>query len=302
MILSPKSIDTEDGATLAVWDSGNEGIPLVFIHGFPETHVSWDAVIDQFSEEDIKDYRIILYDVRGFGESSRAGEASLTQFYYDHQTIISKLNIDKYHLVGHDWGGAIALHVAKFNPGQLISLSVMNTNYWKTDIMGMWHMLFFNIPILPGAVFSLMPDKFFEFSLVGSFINKNELRSGTREAYLKMFRDKQTTKYWTKLYRNMGRLLLRQKIPILKKLNPISQLKLPKSPISAFQTNVSLIWGAQDRFNPLWVCRYIEEQLKKRGARVSVNTIENSGHFVQEEQPAKVAECLLKQWKENPMN
>ena len=292
-----KYIHTKDGAQLTIWDNGYEGIPVVFVHGFPETHVSWNAVIDQLSNEIIQEYRIILYDLRGFGESSRTGEASLTQFYYDHQTIVSDLNLDKYHLVGHDWGGAIALHVARFNPEQLLSLSVMNTNYWKTDIMGMWHMLFFNFPILPSAVFKMIPDKFFEFSMVGSFVNKTGLTPETRKAYLQMFRDKETTQYWTKLYRNMGKLLLRQKIPMLKKFYSPSRLKLPESSPSAFRTNVKLIWGTEDRFNPLWICHEIEEQLKKRGANVSVNTISNSGHFVQEEQPVKVATCLLEHWK-----
>jgi pimeloyl-ACP methyl ester carboxylesterase len=299
MKFSAITIQAKDGATLAVWDNGNKGIPIVFVHGFPETHLCWHAVLDQFSNEDIQDYRIILYDLRGFGESSRTGEASLTQFYHDHQTIISELNLNQYHLVGHDWGGAIALHVARFNAEQLLSLSVMNTNYWKTDIMGMWHMLFFNIPLLPSLVFSLAPDPFFKFSMVGSFINKQRLTPETREVYLEMFRDKETTQYWTRLYRNMGKLLLRQRVPMLKKLYSYSHLQLPESSESAFQTNVQLIWGGQDRFNPLWVGHNIEEQLKKRGAKVSINVINNSGHFVQEEQPAKVAEYLLKQWRKS---
>ncbi len=93
---------TKDGAKIAIWDNYNKGTPVVFIHGFPETHICWNAVIDQFSKENIQNYRIILYDLRGFGKSSRTGEASLTQFYYDHQTIISKLKLNNYHLVGHD--------------------------------------------------------------------------------------------------------------------------------------------------------------------------------------------------------
>ena len=46
----------------------------------------------------------------------------------------------------------------------------------------------------------------------------------------------------------------------------------------------------------------IEQQLKKRGANVTVNTISNSGHFVQEEQPLKVAEYLLQYWELNRIN
>ena len=294
MDLTRRTITANDGAKLVVWDNCNAGTPVVFVHGFPETHICWNPVIVTFDSHEIRHYRLIVYDLRGFGESSRTGEASLNRFYYDHDTIISKLELQRYHLVGHDWGGAIALHVARLKPETLLSLAVMNTNYWKTDVLGMWHMIFFNIPFLPTVVFRMIPDRLFKFGMLGAFVNRNRLALEARDSYLKMFQDRETTLYWTKLYRNMGRSLISQKSRALKRLALPNETALPVRSNSAYQMDISLIWGEKDRFNPIWICRDMEKQLKKRGATVSVDIAADSGHFVQEEQPEKVATCLIK--------
>ncbi len=299
MDFTRKTITANDGAELVVWDNCNTGTPVVFIHGFPETHICWKPLIGTFDSHEIRRYRLIVYDLRGFGESSRIGEASINRFYYDHDFIISKLKIEKYHLVGHDWGGAIALHVARFKPESLLTLAVMNTNYWKTDVFGMWHMIFFNIPLLPTIVFCMIPGRLFRFGMLGAYVNKNRLALEVRNSYLQMFQDRETTRYWTKLYRNMGRSLISQKFRILGRLVSSNETALPVRSNCAYQTDISLIWGEEDRFNPVWICRDIEKQLKKRGASVSVNFVADSGHFVQEEQPAKVADCLFQHWNKN---
>ena len=297
MDFTRRVIAANDGAELVIWDSCNAGVPVVFVHGFPETHICWNPLIGTFDSHEIRRYRLIVYDLRGFGESSRTGEASLNRFYYDHDTIVSKLKLQRYHLVGHDWGGAIALHVARFKPETLLSLVVMNTNYWKTDVLGMWHMIFFNIPFLPTVVFHMIPDRLFKFGMLGAFVNRNRLAPETRDSYLQMFQDQETTCYWIKLYRNMGRSLIGQKFRVLKSLASSNKIEPPVRSDCAYQTGISLIWGEKDRFNPIWICRDMEKQLKKRGAPVSVNFIADSGHFVQEEQPEQVATCLLKHWK-----
>jgi len=299
MNFTRKTITANDGAEIVAWDNCNTGTPVVFVHGFPETHICWKPLIGTFDSHEISRYRLIVYDLRGFGESSGTGEASINRFYYDHDSIISKLKIEQYHLVGHDWGGAIALHVARFKPESLLSLAVMNTNYWKTDVFGMWHMIFFNIPLLPTVVFRMIPDRLFKFGMLGAYVNKSRLAPEARNSYLQMFQDRETTRYWTKLYRNMGRSLISQKSRVLGRLVSSNETALPVRSNCAYQTDINLIWGEEDRFNPVWICRDIEKQLKKRGASVSVNFIADSGHFVQEEQPDQVADCLLQHWNKN---
>src|SRR5690348_12751483 len=106
-------VHMDDGARIAVWDSGGFGIPIVWVHGFPENRLCWRPVLASLITMTSENFRFVLYDLRGHGRSSATGEGSLARFYADHQTITTSLELGRYHLVGHDWGGAIALHVAR---------------------------------------------------------------------------------------------------------------------------------------------------------------------------------------------
>ena len=62
-----RHISSHDGTRIAVYEEGNPAGPtVVLVHGWPDSHVLWDAVVDLLAE----DYRIIRYDSRGAGESA----------------------------------------------------------------------------------------------------------------------------------------------------------------------------------------------------------------------------------------
>lgn len=293
---SKRYIIMKDGGKIALWDSGGATTPIIFIHGFPENHKCWNALLSAFPPQTHKDYRYIIYDLRGFGESSKKGEASITSFYEDHQTIVSELQLPSYHLVGHDWGGAVALQTARFNPTSLKSATVMNTNFWKTNILGMWHLIFLNLPFLPRLSFRCFPNQLFRFGVVRSYLNPSCLDPQTLQSYLQMFCDPDTTQYWIKLYRNMAKLLMLQRFPFLEPVLARNQTRFPERPPNAYQLNVMLIWGEEDRFAPIRIGKDMKKNLVKRGAEVTFHTIPEAGHFVQEDQPSKIVPLLLEHW------
>jgi len=108
-------ISADDGAKLVIWDSANEGIPVIFAHGFPQTHLCWSGILEHLDPLRGQ-YRFITYDLRGFGDSAKTGEASWQRLLRDHLNVVSSLKISKYHFIGHDWGGATALRVSRFCP------------------------------------------------------------------------------------------------------------------------------------------------------------------------------------------
>jgi len=287
--LNKVEIRVDDGEKLTVWDSKTEGIPIVFAHGFPQTHLCWSGVLDALRPLGDR-YRFICYDLRGFGESSKSGEASWQRFFQDHLNIVTALGLPKYHFVGHDWGGATALHVARFHPEQLRSAIILNTNYWKTDLKGMWHLFFLNLPIVTRLAFSLAPQVVFRSFLVKTFRDPNRVPNNVSKAYLEMFTDKQTVDFWIRLYRNMAKSLVRQSSPAqLKRLLKTSYLKTPSVSPQAFKIPITLIWGADDTFNPLWIAKDMLERLTRAGSQANLETVPDSGHFVSEEQPQIVS-------------
>lgn len=79
------------------------GQPVLFIHGWPLSHKSWEGQLQQFAESG---FRVIAYDRRGFGESEAPWED------YDYSTLagdlhalITGLNLKNVSLVGFSMGG-----------------------------------------------------------------------------------------------------------------------------------------------------------------------------------------------------
>jgi pimeloyl-ACP methyl ester carboxylesterase len=105
------------GIELDTLDVGPRDAPvLVFLHGFPESHRTWRHQIAHLSDR----YRCIAPDQRGYGGSSKPPEVA--SYTPDHLTadvfqLAEALGVERFTVVGHDWGGAIAWGVAAL--GQL---------------------------------------------------------------------------------------------------------------------------------------------------------------------------------------
>jgi pimeloyl-ACP methyl ester carboxylesterase len=285
-------VRVSDRQSLAVWDNGVDGDPVIFVHGFPQNHHCWDGVIAAMRPAG-RPLRFIAYDLRGHGASSKSGEASLQRFFLDHQEIVEALGIERYHLVGHDWGGAVGLHASRYCPERLLSLVVLNTNYWETHVPGMWHMLVLNIPIGARIAFALAPDAMFDAFIKRSLAYPAQVNAAVMESYRAAFHDRTATDFWIRLYRSMARELLRQGLPAdLGSLIPRSPIAMPRTPKQAFRTPTLVIWGALDTFNPLRIGKGIEAHLKSFGAPVEFIALDRARHFVAEDRPEDVARLV----------
>ncbi|WP_369025618.1 alpha/beta fold hydrolase [Qipengyuania sp. RANM35] len=110
--MEQKRVDLANGIHLDVVDEGPRDAPaLLFLHGFPESHRTWRNQIAHFSDR----YRCIAPDQRGYRSSSKPQEVSEytpDKMIGDAFALMDALGIDKFTIVGHDWGGAIAWGVA----------------------------------------------------------------------------------------------------------------------------------------------------------------------------------------------
>ena len=104
--------------------AGPEGAPLVvLLHGFPEYWYEWRNQIGPLAAAG---FRVIAPDQRGYNLSSMVGPCDLQTVAGDVAQLIAAAGYDSAHVVGHDWGGAVAWAVAAWHPQRLRRLVVIN--------------------------------------------------------------------------------------------------------------------------------------------------------------------------------
>jgi 3-oxoadipate enol-lactonase len=101
-----------------------QGVPIVFIHGFPFNHMMWDPQMKALPNH----YRAITYDIRGHGESAVGdGQYSIEFFVDDLLGLLDHLVIDKAILCGLSMGGYIALRAYERFPERIRALVLCDT-------------------------------------------------------------------------------------------------------------------------------------------------------------------------------
>lgn len=116
------------GATLAVAEEGR-GDPVVFVHGFPELAFSWRHQLPALAEAG---FRAIAYDQRGYGGSSKpeaVDDYRLTTLVGDVVALADALDLETFHLVGHDWGSIVAWTTAVMHPERVETITSLNVPY-----------------------------------------------------------------------------------------------------------------------------------------------------------------------------
>lgn len=114
------------GVTLNVALAGDPASPaVILLHGFPESHRTWREVAPRLQER----FYLVMPDQRGFAASDRSQgvEAYKTDVLVDDIfSLADALGIERFALVGHDWGGAIAWAAALRGDPRLSRLAVVN--------------------------------------------------------------------------------------------------------------------------------------------------------------------------------
>ena len=106
------------------------GDPIILLHGFPDFWYGWKNVILGLQD----DFQLIVPDTRGINLSDKpegAENYKIDLLVEDIKELASKLNITKFTLVGHDWGGAISWAFGTKYPELLKKLVIINAPHPK---------------------------------------------------------------------------------------------------------------------------------------------------------------------------
>lgn len=104
-----------------------EGPAVVLLHGFPDTSDLWRRQIDALVHAG---YRAIAPDLRGRGRTERppnVADYALPLVAQDIAALLTALGVTRAHVVGHDWGAAVAWLFAALFPDRvdhLVAISV----------------------------------------------------------------------------------------------------------------------------------------------------------------------------------
>ncbi len=112
------------GHNLSFLDQG-KGKVLVMLHGNPTWSFYYRNLVSLLQDN----YRVIVPDHMGCGFSDKPQDYSYTlKTHIDNlEALLAELNIEKFSLVVHDWGGAIGMGLAARNPARVESIVVLNT-------------------------------------------------------------------------------------------------------------------------------------------------------------------------------
>ncbi|WP_161542960.1 alpha/beta fold hydrolase [Streptococcus sanguinis] len=92
---------------------------IILLHGGPGTPDDFKLFIPKLE----KDYQLIVFHQRGTRKSPcLSGDYSMEAYIADINTIADHFNVDKFHLLGHSWGGLYAQIYASKIPERVLSL------------------------------------------------------------------------------------------------------------------------------------------------------------------------------------
>lgn len=144
-----------------VIDEGpTDGVPVVLLHGFPQSNTSWDAVIDRLVQQG---YRCIAPNQRGYSPGARPPgrrDYRSDELVADILALIDAVDAEKVHLVGHDWGAIVAWLVVARAPERLVTLTAISVphlaGFFKAMVtsrqaLASWYAYFFQLPLIPEA-------------------------------------------------------------------------------------------------------------------------------------------------------
>jgi pimeloyl-ACP methyl ester carboxylesterase len=135
-----------------------DGQPVLLLHGFPQHSESWDALVPHLTAAG---YRTVAMDQRGYSPGARPvgrGAYRIGELVADAAAVIDRCADGSAHVVGHDWGAAVAWALAAAEPDKVRSLTAISVPHpgaflraMVTSTQGLksWYMYFFQLPWLP---------------------------------------------------------------------------------------------------------------------------------------------------------
>jgi pimeloyl-ACP methyl ester carboxylesterase len=272
--------------TFDVIDEGPaDGAVVILLHGFPSQNIMWQAITPRLTA---KGYRCLAPLQRGYSPGARPTrrrDYRVDDLVTDIRTLIDASGAQKVHLVGHDWGGALAWRVAQLYPDRLLTVTSLSVPHpaalqkailTSRQVLASWYMLFFQLPRIPEWYITRGRGT---FTMAGQLTSRAEHAPALAEAEAKA---------------------MRQPGALTAALNWYRAFPLSNSRVAGRKVKVPamLIWSDGDLF------------LKEKGARLTADyvlgdyrfeVLKGVSHWIVDEQPDTTADILLDWFAAHPI-
>jgi len=264
--------------TLHVVTAGS-GVPIVLLHGWPQTWYEWRKLIPLLADR----YRLVAPDLPGLGESSRPANG------YDQNSIASdvremcqQLDLGRFHLVGHDFGGPCGFALACAAPQSVRTLTILDVTIpgIGPDISqgGLrWHHAFHMTPELPEALVAAREREYLGWFYREFCWQRGAIGHADIDEYLRSYTQPGAMRAGFEYYRSLPRT----KADNRALADSGFRLSMPVLALGGAKAEAR---GRGEE--PL-------DSLRAIASNVTGGAIPECGHFIPEEQPAVLAERLL---------
>lgn len=260
-----------------------EGDLVILLHGFPEFWYSWRYQIPPLSRY----FKVVVPDLRGYNDSDKPQSGyDLDTLSADIRGLIASLGYAKAHVVGHDWGGAIAWNLAEKFPSCLDRLAILNAPHphrWLHEMAGnvdqlrrSWYVFAFQVPGIPEW---LIHQNLKDF--VKKVFQEQAIRKGAFTAEL--------TRIYQEALEKPG--VLSAAIAYYRQLmapqNWLSQWGRSPDPVTV---PTLVLWGEEDSFLSNRLTEGLDRLIK---APFTLKFVPHCGHWIQQEVPHLVNRELI---------
>jgi pimeloyl-ACP methyl ester carboxylesterase len=262
------------GSQLVHTEQAGQGPPVVLLHGFGGSTFSWRNVLPGLAES----FRVIAVDLNGFGYTqrprdqeayTRQGQAALVL------GVMDALGIDRAHLVGHSYGGALTLWIASRHPERVRSMVLVDSaaptypddrRSGTAAVRPLAFLFLRGYALRPSAVRKSLERSIYDDSLV----TPEMVRGYTERLHVEGLDD---------AYRGLT----------APRPGPVERVELEAIDVPAL-----VVWGTEDVLVPVESGRRAAERLP----RATFVTLEKVGHIPMEERPREFLEILVPFLKE----
>jgi pimeloyl-ACP methyl ester carboxylesterase len=150
---------TNDGWHFDVSDAGDPGGRcVILLHGFPADRQCWEEITPGLNAAG---YRTLAPDQRGYSPGARPrGRRSyrMAALMGDVLALADQAHVDRFDVVGHDWGAAVAWGLAAHHPERVRSLTALSVPHpaafaqavrHADQLRRSWYMGAFQLPVVP---------------------------------------------------------------------------------------------------------------------------------------------------------